>query len=440
MDLKKIVLKNFRAFDHSIIDFNSEVTAIIGNNGSGKTSILDAIAIGMTHLTGELISSNEGYTIDAWFTSKDISNGFKEGSCAITLQSSIINKGQDFSIKVKKIRSERGLTFDKEPENFIKETKEKLKTNEIQSIPVIAYYNVDRTKLENGIHQESIKTYNNLLHAYERSLSLNAPSFKVFEKWFINQVIEENAYKVRLGEIEAELSSMKFIRHIFNDFFSVIEPNTFGSITTINESSLMPDFGTEFNTSLCIEKQGKPMLFQQLSHGERMIIGLVAETARRLFLANQTNPQNGEGIILIDEIELHLHPGWQRKLVPALTKVFPNIQFILTTHSPQVLSNLKEENIRVIENFKLVKEINPVYGEDSNDILWNIFGVKKRPLHAEENFSNFYKLLETDQKKAKEALNELETIYGAEHTEVKKAQMDYEFEFGDYKFSEDETD
>ena len=219
---------------------------------------------------------------------------------------------------------------------------------------------------------------------------------------------------------------MKIIRTALETFNQEIFDSAYeGSLYVDNIDATRSDS----EAKLYIKKQGQEIRLDSLSDGEKNVMIMVCDIARRLLVAN--SDLNGKGIVLIDEIELHLHPSWQRKLVPALTKVFPNIQFILTTNSPQVLSNLKEENIRVIENFKLVKEINPVYGEDSNDILWNIFGVKKRPLHAEEKLSNFYKLLETDQEKAKEALNELETIYGSEHTEVKQAQMDYEFEFGE---------
>jgi len=98
-----------------------------------------------------------------------------------------------------------------------------------------------------------------------------------------------------------------------------------------------------------------------------------------------------------------------------------------------VLSNLKRENIHVIEDFQLVKNIAPVYGEDSNSILWEVFGVKKQPEHAALAFDKFYRSMEEDKDKALAVLRELETTYGADHNEVKKARQDFDFEFGAYK-------
>ena len=94
---------------------------------------------------------------------------------------------------------------------------------------------------------------------------------------------------------------------------------------------------------LLAEKAGKTIVINQLSDGEKCLLALVGDLARRLALANPAGqkPLKGEGIILIDEIELHLHPRWQRNIVPSLEKTFSNCQFVITTHSPQVLGDAK---------------------------------------------------------------------------------------------------
>lgn len=95
-----------------------------------------------------------------------------------------------------------------------------------------------------------------------------------------------------------------------------------------------------------IEKDGQLLTVNQLSDGEKCLIAMVSDLARRMAIANPTgDPLQGEGIILIDEIDLHLHPKWQRMIVPKLLEVFPNCQFIISTHSPHVLTHIQPENI-----------------------------------------------------------------------------------------------
>lgn len=371
MRLKQINLKNFRGFKKFKMDLDSRTNVIIGQNGAGKTTILDSIAICFTHLTGNLSSSNEGYNIDAWFTSQDITNGENDGKCEIIVQDPSINDNQPFKIEVTKQRDQKGLSFDKAPEQCLKTIKDKLKTNQILSIPIIAYYNVHRTYPLNEDLKEPKKVYNKLLFAYEKSLVLRSPSFKKFEKWFQQQVIEDNAYKVKNKDLNLELPSLKNIRNALDKFLSIIQPDTFGSIQSTSESTTFIDFDVTTKQNLIIEKSGKEILFNQLSDGERMIVGLVAEITRRLILANEKDPINGTGIVLIDEIELHLHPNWQRRIIQALEGTFPNVMFILTTHSPLVLSSLRRSSIKVISNSQSVptEELPDIYTGTSDEIL-----------------------------------------------------------------------
>ncbi len=132
---------------------------------------------------------------------------------------------------------------------------------------------------------------------------------------------------------------------------------------------------------------------------------------------------------MIDDVDLHLHPSWQRQIIPALRFIFPNIQFILTTHSPQVLSNVKRENVFVLEDFKLVKRTPYTYGKDSNSILWDLFAVKERPEHAEKEFDRLYQFID-DPEKEKEAkimLVEMEKKYGEDDSEVVQARLHFDF-------------
>jgi len=93
------------------------------------------------------------------------------------------------------------------------------------------------------------------------------------------------------------------------------------------------------------------LLFSQLSSGEQHLVAFVATIAA--FLADNfpeaENPLHGEAVFMVDAIELHLHPSWQREIIPRLLAAFPNCQFIITTHSPQVLGNVKPESVFILK-------------------------------------------------------------------------------------------
>ena len=128
---------------------------------------------------------------------------------------------------------------------------------------------------------------------------------------------------------------------------------------------------------MVVKKSEQTLYFDQLSDGEKCLLAMTGDIARRLAMANPyaDNPLQGGGVVLIDEIELHLHPGWQRRVVPALERTFPNVQFILTTHSPQVLSSVAREQIVLLSGFQAVSRLPYTEGRDSNAILSELMGV-----------------------------------------------------------------
>ena len=128
---------------------------------------------------------------------------------------------------------------------------------------------------------------------------------------------------------------------------------------------------------MVVDKCGKEIRIDMLSDGEKCTLALLGDLSRRLILANPQaeNPLEGEGIVLIDEIELHMHPSWQRRILHVLQEVFPNIQFIVTTHSPQVLGEVNDSfsifSLAVDENGDgyATGNIRRMDGFDSNMIL-----------------------------------------------------------------------
>jgi predicted ATP-binding protein involved in virulence len=179
---------------------------------------------------------------------------------------------------------------------------------------------------------------------------------------------------------------------------------------------------------MLVDKNGETFNLEQLSDGEKNLIALVGDIARRLSIANPNDeePLKGDGIILIDEVDLHLHPAWQRLIIPKLTELFPNCQFFVTTHSPQVLSHVKPENIFLLKNKN--NELSwtkpeESYGKNTDRILEDILGVDARPKEEKDTLRLIYELIQkNDIENAKSKIKELESLIGKD-SELVKARV-----------------
>ena len=174
-----------------------------------------------------------------------------------------------------------------------------------------------------------------------------------------------------------------------------------------------------------VDKDEEELIVNQLSDGEKCTLALVGDLARRMAIANPntSDPLHGEAIALIDEADLHLHPSWQRRLGSALAGTFPNCQFLLSTHSPAILSHLKPESIWILERTrKGVEATRPdsSYGQKVDRILEDIMDVSARPDEIRDKVSLLFLAIEESRlKKARQFLNELKGEIGTDPDLVK---------------------
>jgi len=180
---------------------------------------------------------------------------------------------------------------------------------------------------------------------------------------------------------------------------------------------------------MLVEKNGETIRLDQLSDGEKNMIAMIGDIARRLSMANprMENPLEGNGIVLIDEIDLHLHPLWQRVIVSKLTEVFPNCQFIVSTHSPQVLSHVKAEHIFILrpekDNISIIKP-EESYGRSTDRQLEDILGVESRPLQVKKELHQLYLLIKDGKiEDAKRLMTKLENEIEGREPELVKADV-----------------
>lgn len=184
---------------------------------------------------------------------------------------------------------------------------------------------------------------------------------------------------------------------------------------------------------MLVDKFGVAMSLDQLSDGEKNLIALVGDIARRLSIANANsrNPLEGEGIILIDEIDLHLHPAWQRLMVPKLGSIFPNCQFIFTTHSPQVLSHTKPDSIFLLKQehgIVTYSKALAAYGKDSNSILYDLMDTDTGVDDINKDLEELFKFIAlSDLEKSEAIYNKLVKILLIDDPKMLAARTELEY-------------
>lgn len=180
---------------------------------------------------------------------------------------------------------------------------------------------------------------------------------------------------------------------------------------------------------MIVDKKGKEFRLNQLSDGEKNMIAMIGDIARRLSMSNPSmkNPLEGDGVVLIDEIDLHLHPAWQRVIISKLTEVFPKCQFIVTTHSPQILSHVKADHVfLLVQNDDNMDVIKPTesYGKSSDRLLEDILGVESRPLSVKKELQQLFQLIQKKElDKARELMSKLENEIEGREPELVKANI-----------------
>lgn len=280
-----------------------------------------------------------------------------------------------------------------------------------KNLPVLIYYPANRSDLKIDVAIESEKDLSNKYEVYKDNLD-SVIHYNDFFRWFRDREYRENAELVK-----------KYKQHKNDSSYEDKELMAVRNST----KALLPDFSemtvNRKELTVSINKNDMVLNFSTLSDGEKGIITLFADIARRLAIANENldNPLEGDGIILIDEIEMHLHPSWQRKVCRALKETFPNCQFIITTHSPQVLGELQPNEIRILDNFNVYKP-DSSFGLTSNDILDEVMDVNgddkilSRNSEIASKLSELSRLVETEKfEDAKRLINHIEAQTGEIH-------------------------
>lgn len=469
----QLKLLSFRGFDELNVQFDPKLTIIVGNNGAGKSAILDALSMSLSWF-GANVRKEDRTAIS--LKEEDISTDNNSHYGAI-ISKFELGKKNSFRMMLSKVKD----GFREKRDSELVEIKSlagmyRYANDSISNfnLPLVAHYTVFRSvgvsKIDLVNAQKKIQDKRwSKLSAYDHALKENH-DFSGFLAWLIkfDAVAKQSEGKERPKEIESleeeirnakliisqlresadgldeSLSSIRQLVEEKSARLQKLKKSLAGSGSERNFSSLslvfeainifMPDLDrmhldyTGEYIDLKMYKGQSPISVLHLSQGEKSLMALVGDIARRLIMLNpgRDNPLEGRGIVMIDEIDLHLHPEWQQKVVGRLQKTFPNIQLILTTHSPQVLSTVKAENIRVVhrENSNALMPFAKSYGEESQHVLQAIMGVDPQPPVPErEKLQKLTELVECGKYEtapARELLNELSDTLSGNHPQILK--------------------
>lgn len=425
MLINSLSIKNFRCFEELTVSLNERYTILVGSNGSGKSTILDAVAISL----GSYISA---------FKLKGNTINKTDVHYKMYAQGSVVNSEPQFPAEIKvsakyneelvtwkrALNSINGRTIIGDAKNIIdiarKTQKQVVKGDEKTVLPLITYYGTGRLWMQKKERRiDNSKSKPSRLDGYIDCLD-SASNEKLMLKWF-----EKMTYiQLQEGKLIPELEAVK-------KAMAICYKSTSSSIKEVNFAYNVKVDELEINLWK-IDGVVERLPVTLLSDGIKSTLSMVADIAYRMAVLNPQllyNVLSTPGIVLIDELDMHLHPNWQKKIIKDLCTIFPKLQFICTTHSPSILVNVPKEHILIFDNYQVYEPQNNTYGRDVRAILREIMDADVRPTEVTEIIEQFYDAIDNEELAiAKRSLEELRDILGEKDSEYIKARISLELE------------
>lgn len=392
--IHSLELFNFRLFEHIEVEFEPTLTVLVAPNGGGKSTVLDALA----HMLKPYVDTVLGGQYRANLQRDDLRVQMDPNAMAVS-EGKLVCRGalpvhdrqaDPFGLHwTAEFRNRIGGRFSQSAkwmtspmvlgrwahdsiDGWLKQP-----DGPAPVLPVLAYYRTDRRFAATGPAKPGRKTkaLQNRLQGYvdwDRSRA----GFSQFEDWFWRQSLIANGSPMFIAGDRSRASAAL---RVVNDALAALRPHVaFRKLVWDGE-----------RWAMCAEYEcGIPLPVRSLSDGMVSMLTIVGDLAHRCV---RLNPELGDeaalktpGIVLIDEVDMHLHPAWQQTVLGSLTKAFPKVQFIVTTHSPQVLSTVRKESVRVISvepNGSGRAEMPDVstLGREAGEALVNVFETDSKP-------------------------------------------------------------
>ncbi len=422
MNITELQVENFRCFHKATIPLQEELTVIVGINGAGKTTILEALALSLgTFFTAfDQAKSPNIRKTDAFCKYYPMGSDIDvQPQFPVHLTATGSHLGEDIQW-TRSLQSSTGkTTLGKAMAELSKLTQQQMMSGDSAlKLPLIAYYSTGRLWDYHGAKRRDHGRKNNRANGYLGCLDGTA-NVKYMMQWFEKKAVTEALESSPSSDFIAVRSAME-------QCFSLITASESPSIRyNYDTKELDILYGTGENRRLT------PIT--QLSDGYKSTISLIADIAYRIATLNPALGtevlRETSGIILIDELDLHLHPAWQQRILRDLREIFPKIQFIVTTHAPSIINSVKRENLLLLHQYQIQELTTEAYGKDVKSVLQEIMGVTERPPEVAVLFQNFYLFLqEGDFASAEETLDQLDILRDYHDPEVASCRVKLKLE------------
>lgn len=429
MRIDHLEVENFKKFKKQALSLHPHFTLLVGDNGTGKTSILDALAIAAGIWLVEVPDSKLAYSERKIIPSEIHLDAEKKGDRVQFLERRPVTvravgqigeyRDVAWARQIRKeSKSKRTSNADaRQALEIIRTIYDRDATGENILCPVLAYYGAGRAWLPSN-----------------QPLLSASPSNGRPRRWaaFYDCFNE----RIRFGELNQwfhrETTAAGNRGGRMRPGFEVVRR----AVLKCVPGSEAMWFDSDYD-QIVLSIGGNAQPFENLSAGQRMMLALVADLAIKVVTQNaflipaeelgaDDHPlprvlQKTPGVVLIDELDVHLHPKWQRRVATDLKTTFPNIQFVCTSHSPQVIGEVLPEEIRLLEEDVTIPPRS--YGIDSNRVLEELMDAKERTESVETSLQDLFKLIDKeDFAAAHKALLDVEEKLGPDDPEVNRAR------------------
>jgi predicted ATP-binding protein involved in virulence len=370
MKIKQLTLSHYRRFSDFCIDFDEQVTVLVARNGAGKSSILDALATALGLFLTRLPGVSGISPRDTDFQVNP--DGSKPAYMRIRCESLNGVQWDRTEKRDQSAKTEKQIPPALGHKDLLKYVDQFIDANnegQEYKLPVFIHYGTGRAVFDIPQRRRGFKKVFSRFDSFDGALESRANFRRFVEYFYFLEDCESREQKVR-NTFAFELPELHAIRQAIGRLMP-----EFANPRSAHPAGLMVDW--------TVNGVVKQLRIEQLSDGYRTTLAMVMDIAARMAEANpdSNDPLATEGVILIDEVDLHLHPGWQQRILPDLMRAFPNIQFIVTTHSPQVVGTVRPESLRVIDWEEEHAKLIPVdfsLGAESQQMLTQVLGVEPR--------------------------------------------------------------
>ena len=433
MKLEKIRITNYRCFKDADIEFDDHATLIVGKNGAGKTAILDAVAVAVsTFLLG--IDGGVSRSIskdDARYEFHDLDGTVDPQHQFPVSIESIGDCLDNCDVKwMRSLNSESGNTTVKEAReltNISKDAQKRIMTGDKSLIlPLISYYGTGRLYVQKK-EKKNIKSLTEFKRQVGYVDCMAAESNeKLMLNWFQIQTLKSLQEQQRTGKVEKSLLLKTVESAICKCFERISGSKNADIVFDLDTHRLVLNFeGTDGSL--------QKFAMDEMSDGYKNTLSMIGDIAYRMAVLN---PMLGDkvleettGVVVIDEIDLHLHPQWQQTIIRDLNTIFPKIQFIVSSHAPAVINSVAKEQIRILDNGEIYMPAAQTYGRDANSILREVMKVSERPADIKQRMNLFYSYMdENNYKEADKVLTEIEAIVGTTDPDIAAARTSLDLE------------